>query len=153
MVRPQQASAKTALSSFSLPPCVAPGQAHNAGMAIRPLAFAAALVLLASCSGNGMVGTVIAEIPSPDGTAVATLTRDGDTYRIYLSGKTPELAPWEMVRTVQPRDPHLSWKTDTLAMLDGCGGTFDYPHSSSTRYPHPDADHGILVGISNTGCR
>ncbi len=113
-----------------------------------------AVLLLAACSREGMVGRVVEEKPSPDGAVVATLTQDDDTYRLYLSGKKPAMAPWEMLETRQHNSqPRLAWWPSGSAALEhACGGSMQFPHSTGTRYPIPDAEHGVGVGFSNKDC-
>jgi hypothetical protein len=114
------------------------------------LAFA---VVLASCSDNGMVGQVVQESPRADGATMATLTRQGNVYRLYLTGRTPPMAPWEVVRTEQQTVPHIVWTGADSVRLEpaGCGGTVYTPHSGKP-YPHPDAEHGVRIGFTNAGC-
>lgn len=117
--------------------------------------FIAAAVLLSACAGNGMTGDIVSQQPSPDGKVIATLTRQGDTYRLYLSGKNPPMAPWEMLNTEQfNSQPRLAWWPSGSAALEhACGHSINFPHGTGTRYPIPDAEHGVGVGFSNQDCR
>ncbi len=113
--------------------------------------FLAAALLLAACSGNGMTGEVVAQSPSPDGSVTATLTRDDDVYRVYLSTKSQE--PWEMLRTTLHDAPTLAWKTGSLVMLQhACGSRIEYPHGTGNGFPHAGAASGVQAGFSNIGC-
>jgi hypothetical protein len=109
--------------------------------------------LLAACSPRGMIGQVLTESPSPDGTVLATLTREGDTYRLYLSLKSGADDPVEMLRTEQRSNPELVWKSDTLVSLHhACGRLIEYPRGTGNGYSHPGG-LDIEAGFSNVDCR
>lgn len=109
-------------------------------------------VLLAACSRPGMVGQVLTESPSPDGTVLATVTRDDNTYRLYLSLKAGTDDPVEMLRIEQMSNPKLVWESDTLVSLEqACGRKIEYPRGTGNGYKHPDGPD-IQVGFSNVDC-
>jgi len=125
-------------------------------MACHFLLFALALLLTACAGvpkGDRRVGEVVTQKLNPTGTVLAILTRQGGIYRLYLEGRKPRMAPWEMVRTTQLKSaPRLVWwPSGTAALENACGGTFDMPHAQE-RYPVPNAEQGPGIGISNKEC-